>query len=229
MSVRSLLDRCRYCIVSRIGVDLTRIGLDDGPVSSLDVGPPTDLDITQNICAPLLGNRGNRHRHYHHYRSSEEKVRNLTNSAVAARLRSSIRAISFGVFLVLIGAFFIIFPVIDEARAFVRDLSLRPIIDGIHVPLPTSPHPRFYHILSYFSAIWGAWLIIVLAIRIATRDNWREVIDTLSDSIFWFGIAFLLSQIEIEALQFRHIFAGIVVLIGIGIVIKALARILRKT
>jgi len=83
--------------------------------------------------------------------------------------------------------------------------------------------------LSYFSAIWGAWLIIVLAIRIATRDNWREVVDTLSDSIFWLGIAFLLSQMEIGVLQFRHIFAGIVVLIGIGIVIKALARILRKT
>ncbi len=153
----------------------------------------------------------------------------MTNSGAAAHIRSSIKTISFGLFLVLVGVFSIAFPLIDEARTFFQDLRLQPIIDGIHVPLPTSHHPHFFHILSYFSAIWGGWLIIVCILRIAMHDHWREVVHTLSDSIFWLGIAFLLSQIEVGILQFRHIFAGMVILVGIGIVIKALARILRKS
>ncbi len=152
----------------------------------------------------------------------------MTNSGAAARLRSSIGTISSGLFLVLVGTLFIIFPVIDEARSFVQDLRLRPVIDGIQLPLPTSHHPLFYHILSYFATIWGGWLIIVCIIRIATRDQRSKIVDTLTDGIFWLGLAFLLSQIEIEILQFRQVFAGIIVLVGIGIVIKALARIPRR-
>lgn len=144
------------------------------------------------------------------------------------RLRSSLRAVSFGFFLVLIGTSFIAFPLMEEIRSFTADLKLTPVIGGIQLPLPTSPHLQFYHMLGIMTLIWGGWLLAVCLIRVSTKDKQRRVADTLSDSVFWLGTAYLLYQAEAEVLRFRDILAGIVVLVGIGIVIRALARTIQK-
>jgi len=144
------------------------------------------------------------------------------------RLRSSLGAVSFGFFLVLVGASFIVFPLMEEIRSFAADLTLTPVIGGIRLPLPTSPHPQFYHILATVMMIWGGWLLAVCLIRVSTKGNQGRVTDTLSNSVFWLGTAYLLYQAEAGLLRFKDILAGIVVLIGVMIVIKALARTIRK-
>lgn len=144
------------------------------------------------------------------------------------RLCSSIEIISYGVLLILIGLLFILYPLIEEIQIFIANLKLVQVTDTLQISLPSSPPPLFYQILGNFALIWGSWLIIVLCLRLATKDKPSRSADTLSDSVFWLGTAYLFYQVQSEALRFEHLIAGLIVLLGINIVIRAATKIAIK-
>lgn len=138
------------------------------------------------------------------------------------RLSRNLRAASFGFFLVLVGAFLIMYPLVEEARAFLRDLTFTPIVDHLYYPTPSSPHPLFYRILRDFAIVWGIWLAFLTILQLATRDRARRVTHTLGDCVFWMGGAYLLNRIAFEALNFGTFLALLIVVAGLSLIVRAL-------
>ena len=137
-------------------------------------------------------------------------------------LSRNLRAASFGLFLVLVGLFLIMYPLVEESRAFFTDLKLTRIIDHVYYPAPSSAHPLFYHILRNFSITWGAWLGLLVLIELATRDRPKRVAQTAGDCVFWIGTAYLLDKIAATSLSFESFLALLVVVMGLGLIIRAL-------
>lgn len=138
------------------------------------------------------------------------------------RIGRNLRAASLGVFLVLVGVFFIIYPLASEIRAFLGDLTLVPLFDHVYFPAPSSPHTWFYHILRNFFIVWSAWLGILTIVQLATKDRARRVAHTLSDCVFWIGAAYALDRIGLGELAFGSFLALLVVVAGVSLIIRAL-------
>jgi len=138
------------------------------------------------------------------------------------RLSRNLTAVSFGVFLVLAGILFILYPLAEEFRAFFSDLTLTPLFDHVYYPAPISPHPLFYHILRNFSAVWATWLGLVTVIQLAIRDRPRRVAHTFGDCIFWIGAAILLDKIALGFLSFGSFISLMIVVTGLSLIARAL-------
>jgi len=138
------------------------------------------------------------------------------------RIGRNLRAASLGVFLVLVGVFLIVYPLVAEIRAFLSDLSFVPLFDQVYYPAPSSPHPLFYHILRNFFMAWSVWLGILTIVQLATKGRARRVAHTLGDCVFWIGAAYLLDRIGLGALAFGSFLALLVVVAGVSLIIRAL-------
>jgi hypothetical protein len=138
------------------------------------------------------------------------------------RLSRNLRTASFGLFLVLVGIFFILYPLGEESRAFLADLRPALMFDHVYYPAPSSPHPLFYHILRNFSITWGAWLGLFTIVQLAIKDRPRRVAHTLGDCVFWIGAAHLLDRIAALTLTFGSFLALLIVVTGLSLIIRAL-------
>ena len=144
------------------------------------------------------------------------------NESGPLRFGRNLRAASLGVFLVLVGVFFIFYPLAEEIRTFLGDLRPAPLFGDIYYPAPSSPHPFFYHILRNFSIAWSVWLGFLTIFQLASRDHPRRVAHTSGDWAFWIGVACLLDRIELGILTFGTFLALIVVVAGSSLIIRAL-------
>jgi len=133
-----------------------------------------------------------------------------------------LRAASLGAFFVLVGVFFIVYPLFDEISAFLGDLRSVPLFDDVYYPAPFSPHPFFYHILRNFSIAWSMWLGFLTVLQLVIRDRARRVAHTLGDWVFWIGAAYLFDRIGLGALAFGSFLALLVVVSGLSLIIRAL-------
>jgi len=139
------------------------------------------------------------------------------------RVSRNWRAASLGVFLVLAGVFFIVYPLADEIRTFLGDLRPVPLFDGIYYPAPSSSHLFLYHILRNFVITWSLWLGLLMILQLWTKDRARRVAHTLGDWVFWVGMAYLLDRIGLGIMAFGSFLALLVVVTGLSLIGRALA------
>lgn len=133
------------------------------------------------------------------------------------------RAASLGVFLVLAGVFFIVYPLADEIRTFLGDLRPAPLFDGIYYPAPLSSHNLLYNILRNFAITWSLWLGLLMILQLWTKDRARRVAHTLGDWVFWVGTAYLLDRTGLGTIAFGSFLALLVVVAGLSLIGRALA------
>jgi len=139
------------------------------------------------------------------------------------RISRNLRAASLGVFLVLAGVFFVVYPLADEIRAFLGDLRPVPLFDHVYYPAPSSPHPFLYQILRNFAIAWSLWLGFVTVFQLATKDRARRVAHTLGDWVFWVGTAYLLDMMGFGTMAYGSFLALFVVVAGLSLIARALA------
>jgi len=130
-----------------------------------------------------------------------------------------------GVFLVLAGVFFIVYPLAEEIRAFLGDLRPVPLFDQVYYPAPSSPHPFLYQILRNFAIAWSLWLGFVAAFQLGIRDRARRVAHTLGDWAFWVGTAYLLDMMGFGTMAYGSFLALLAVVAGLSLIARALASL----
>lgn len=141
--------------------------------------------------------------------------------------RDSLSAVSFGVFLILIGAIFVITPNLYSALvAFFQDFRLVQIAPNIRLPAPVSNHPVLYMAVETFCYLWGLFQVMILVFRFSLNSSIYLKAKTLSRIIFSFGAGWLLSMLGTQVLGVgsRGWFAfwsALAILLGLSLVVQA--------
>jgi hypothetical protein len=140
-----------------------------------------------------------------------------------------ISALSAGVFLILIGALFIVTPTLfDSLIDFLEnfDVFQVPNLSGIFLPAPKDPavHVTVYSAVALFSLAWGIFLIGVLVVRVFANSPLHKKAENASDIVFWLLASYLinwfLNDSTTIALWFEF-WAAIITLIGTSLIIRA--------
>jgi hypothetical protein len=139
-------------------------------------------------------------------------------------------AISAGFFFILVGAIFVTTPnLFGEILDFFGDFDLVrvPNQPGWLLPAPAFPagHSVVYSAAEKFSFALGVFQIVVLALRFVARSPWGKKAETVSNFVFWLGTSFLIHILLVESTNMHTWFvfcAGIVMLIGVSLVIRAI-------
>ena len=134
--------------------------------------------------------------------------------------------ISFAVFLIIVGAFWLRYPTIwSEIGRFVSDLRAVEF-NGVPVFLePGGNHTFLYGVTAEFLGILSLWLFSLTAIRYSQHSHQRLVSKTLTRAVFLLGLAFFSWQLQIGALAFRGIVPLVIVLVGATLIIRGLWNI----
>ena len=136
-------------------------------------------------------------------------------------------AISVGFFFILVGAIFATTPnLFDKISAFFRDFDLVrvPNQPGWLLPAPafSGRHSAVYSTVEKFSFALGLFQIVVLALRFGARSPWDKKAETASNLVFWLGTSFLIRTLLIESTRWFVFWAGIIMLIGVSLVTRAI-------
>ncbi|MFQ6076825.1 MAG: zinc ribbon domain-containing protein [Candidatus Bathyarchaeia archaeon] len=131
---------------------------------------------------------------------------------------------SFGFFLILMGGIYVITPNLpDLIVAFVRDFKLVEVASDIWFPTPASNHPELYGVAQQFCFAFGLFQTLILVVRFALGSTPRKKVDTVSGMIFWFGAGFLTWMLSTETIDWFNFLAGLIILVGLSIIVRALA------
>lgn len=144
-------------------------------------------------------------------------------------------AISLGAFFILVGVIFATTPdLLERIVAFFSNFGIVEVsAAGIFLPAPKSPwaHSTVYSAAAQFSFGLGILQILVLALRLVTRSALSKTAETVSNLVFWFGTGYLINMLLNETTTTRIWFAfwaGILVLIGISMVVRAMILLARR-
>jgi hypothetical protein len=137
--------------------------------------------------------------------------------------------ISFGAFLIIIAVIYLRTPgLLSEAKAFVSDFHLVELFQNFWWYVPENNHPVLYNAAEQFCYAFGLVQIIVLGLEFARRSSTHRKAETLSGIVFWIGTGFVLSQLSQGALNWLSFIAGLIILVGISIVARALVLVFAR-
>ena len=131
--------------------------------------------------------------------------------------------IPFGFFLISIGVTFLTTPnLINEISAFFRDFQLVKIMEpNVFLPAPASSHPVLYGAVEGFCYLFGIFQVGMLILRFAYGSSPSQKAGTASDIVFWLGAGYLLGILRDQMIGWFTFLAGLIILIGISIIIRA--------
>jgi hypothetical protein len=149
-----------------------------------------------------------------------------------------ITAISAGVFFILVGMIFVTRPGLYGSlqNFFSAGAWTNRTIGNttITVPVPANPaaHTEVYNAVLEFCLAWGFFQILILVFRFVTTSPRQRKARTISGVVFWFGTAYLINTyLNATATQdaWLTFWAAIVVLIGVTLIVRAIAlALIRK-
>ena len=136
-------------------------------------------------------------------------------------------AISAGFFFILVGALFVVTPnLFGKVLDFLHDFDLVSVPNqpGWVLPAPGFPraHSAVYLAVERFSFALGLFQIAILVLRFVAHSPWGKKAETMSNLIFWLGAGFLTRMLLIETTRWFVFWAGIVMLIGVSLVSRAI-------
>lgn len=113
----------------------------------------------------------------------------------------------------------------NEVRTFIRDFQLVQIFQNFWWFVPSTNHPVLYAAAERFCYAFGLVQIGVLGLRFAKGSSIHGKAETFSGVVFWLGAAYVLSLLSQGALTWLSFIAGLIIVIGISIVVRALVQI----
>jgi len=137
----------------------------------------------------------------------------------------SLNLISFGLFLLLIGAVYLNAPqIFSFIEKFFRDLQLVRVTDNLFLPAPISNHPEFYSTVELFSYAYGITQGLLFILCYALNASLGKRYEFLSGTVFWIGVGYLFGLLSSRSVTWFHLLSGIIILLGLSIIIGALLR-----
>jgi hypothetical protein len=137
--------------------------------------------------------------------------------------------LSFGLFLILLGAIWMTTPnLTEDVKAFVdsNNWHLENITENIAFPEPNDSHSILYTAAMQFSFIFGVLQIGILALRFAFHDSINKKAETVSGITFWFSISYFLNML-VNGLSFFGFISGLVISGGLAIVTSSVVKLFR--
>ncbi len=135
-------------------------------------------------------------------------------------------AVSFAVFLILVGVFWLAYPSVwSEIGRFFTDL--KPIwVNGVPIFVePAGDHSFLYMVAAQFFVISSLWLFGLTVIRFYHHGNPRLVSETLTRGIFLLGLGIFTFELQSGAVLFRSIVPLVVVLFGATLIVRGLLNV----
>jgi len=130
--------------------------------------------------------------------------------------------IPFGFFLIAVGVIFLTRPnLISEISDFFRDFQLNELWPNVFLPAPASNHPVLYGAVEEFCYIFGIFQVGMLILRFAYGSPPSQKAGTASDIVFWLGAGYLLGILKAQTIGWFAFLAGLIILIGLTIIIRA--------
>jgi hypothetical protein len=134
--------------------------------------------------------------------------------------------ISFGAFLIIIAVIYLRTPgLLSEIRAFVSDFHLVEVYQNFQWFVPSTNHPVLYTAAEQFCYAFGLVQVLVLGLEFARRSSMHRKAETFSSIVFWLGAGYVLSVLSQGALSWLSFIAGLIILVGISIVARALVLV----
>jgi len=137
--------------------------------------------------------------------------------------------LSFGLFLILLGAIWTATPnLTEDFRAFVdpKNWHLKKVTENIAFPEPKDNHPILYTATMQFCFIFGVLQIAILFLRFAFHESINKKAETVSGMTFWFSISFFLHML-IGGLSFFGFIGGIIISGGLALLSGSVVKLFR--
>lgn len=115
---------------------------------------------------------------------------------------------------------------VQEVKAFVSDFHLEKVFENFWWYVPSTGHPGLYVAAEQFCYAFGVVQIAILGLKFVKGSSTHGKAETFSSIVFWLGAGYLLGLLSQGALLWVPFIAGLVVLVGISIVARALVLIL---
>jgi hypothetical protein len=145
----------------------------------------------------------------------------VLNLSYKKEQKDLIDIITFGLFIIIIGVFFLITPdLLNKILFFFKDLELRKYSTFIYLPYPKSEHAILFNALYNFSLFFAVIHIPILAARFILKDPVDKKGDTFSGLIFWFGASYILNSLLEENIGWIEFTGYLILLIGITLVVS---------
>jgi hypothetical protein len=137
--------------------------------------------------------------------------------------------ISFGAFLIIVAVIYLRTPgLLSEAKAFMSDFRLVELFQNFWWFVPSSNHPVLYNAAEQFSYAFGLVQILVLGLEFARRSSTHRKAETFSSIVFWLGAGYILGLLSQGVLIWLSLIAGLIILVGISIVARALVLVFAR-
>jgi uncharacterized membrane protein YgdD (TMEM256/DUF423 family) len=135
--------------------------------------------------------------------------------------------LSFGFFLMLFALFFVIVPDYgNRVVEFFQDIKLREVASNVFLPAPQATHSVVYETAMRFCTVFGLFQFFILALRLYFKSSVSRMAETISNIVFWLGVAYMFNLLLSETVEWFPFIGGIIVVIGFSIVARSLITLL---
>jgi hypothetical protein len=146
-----------------------------------------------------------------------------------------ISVVAVGAVFILIGIVFITTPnLVNDVRKFFSDFTTLPVPNtSIQLPRPAHPanHAQLYGAVAQFTLGVGILQILILALRLVFRSPIRRIAQTVGNSVFWLGAAYLTITFLNDATTVKTWFmfwAAILMVLGASLIVRSLVLFARR-
>jgi len=136
--------------------------------------------------------------------------------------------LSFGFFLILFGAIWIITPNFSsEVIDFAKDFHPENLTEHIVLLAPKESHPVVYNAAMQFCLVFGVFQIVILVLRFIFHDSLDKKSGTISNIAFWFSTGFFLNMLANESTGWFGFLAGLIISIGLAIIASSVVKLFK--
>ncbi len=146
-------------------------------------------------------------------------------------------AIYIGSILITLGAIYYVHlpnSLFLEAINFFNGLTLARVPDtGIYLPAPIAPasHTDLYMAAFQFCIIIGIVEVIILVLRFLFDSPINRKAETISNVVFWFGVAYLTVTYLVDGATINKWFVfwiGVIIIFGLSLIARAFALLAKR-
>lgn len=124
--------------------------------------------------------------------------------------------------MVLLVLLYLVNPSLPSSlAAFVSDFENKEVAPYIFLPAPKSNHPELYFALFQFSMVFGFMYVLATFFRFAERDRGYKKAATISNLVFWFGLALLSVLLRAELVSW-FAFVGFLAVLFLALIVARL-------
>jgi len=136
--------------------------------------------------------------------------------------------LSFGVFIAIVGVTWALTPnLTDETIRFFKDFRLQNVTENVVFPTPGNAyaHKVVYKATMQFCFVFGAFEIVVLALRFVFHESRDRKADAVSGIAFWLSVGFFLTLLIDESISWFSFVSGMIISVGLAIVASSLVKL----